>query len=206
AREEILRSEKGWSEEKWASFAEMGLLGLPFSEDYDGADMGFAEVAVVMEEFGRALVLEPYLSTVVLGAGFVDAAGTPDQKQSILPAVIAGEKLLAFAGYEPTGRYDLGAPATTASESADGYTLTGEKSAVLGAPDAHTFVVSAAVDGGVGLFLVEADAQGVAVDARVQADGLRTGSVTLSDAPAQRLGHGDATEVIERVVDTANAA
>jgi len=206
AREEILRSEKGWSEEKWASFAEMGLLSLPFSEDYDGADMGFAEVAVVMEEFGRALVLEPYLSTVVLGAGFVDAAGTPDQKQSILPAVIAGEKLLAFAGYEPTGRYDLGAPATTASESADGYTLTGEKSAVLGAPDAHTFVVSAAVDGGVGLFLVEADAQGVAVDARVQADGLRTGSVTLSDAPAQRLGHGDATEGIERGVDTANAA
>jgi alkylation response protein AidB-like acyl-CoA dehydrogenase len=93
----------------------MGLLGLPFSEDYDGADMGFAEVAVVMEEFGRALVLEPYLSTVVLGAGFVDAAGTPEQKQSILPAVIAGEKLLAFAGYEPTGRYDLNAPATTAS-------------------------------------------------------------------------------------------
>jgi alkylation response protein AidB-like acyl-CoA dehydrogenase len=77
---------------------------------------------------------------------------------------------------------------------------------VLGAPDAHTFVVSAAVDGTVGLFLVEADAQGVAVDPRVQADGLRTGSVTLSAAPAQRLGHGDASEVIERVIDTANAA
>ena len=60
AREEILRSEKGWSQEKWESFAEMGLLGLPFAEEYDGADMGFAEVAVVMEEFGRALVLEPY--------------------------------------------------------------------------------------------------------------------------------------------------
>src|SRR5699024_9795881 len=198
AREEILRSEKGWSEEKWASFAEMGLLGLPFAEEYDGADMGFAEVAVVLEEFGRALVLEPYLSTVVLGAGFVDAAGSAEQKQEILPAVIAGEKLLAFAGYEPTGRYDLSAPATTATEAGEGYTLTGEKSAVLGAPDAHTFVVTAAVDGAVGLFLVEADATGVTVDGRTQADGVRTGSVTLASAPAQRLGHGDATQTIER--------
>ena len=91
AREDILRSDMGWSQEKWESFAEMGLLGLPFAEEYDGADMGFAEVAVVMEEFGRALVLEPYLSTVVLGAGFVDAAGSAEQKQEILPAVIAGE-------------------------------------------------------------------------------------------------------------------
>lgn len=206
AREEILRSDKGWSQEKWETFAELGLLGLPFSEEYDGADMGFGEVAVVMEEFGRALVLEPYLSTVILGGGLVDAAGTAQQKQDILPAVITGEKLLAFAAHEPTGRYDLTAPATTATEAADGYTITGEKSAVLGAADAHTFIVSAAADGGVGLFLVDVSAQGVAVDGRVQADGIRTGSVTFNDAPATRLGTGDASATIERVVDTANAA
>lgn len=206
AREEILRSESGWSREMWESFAEMGLLGLPFSEEFDGADMGFSEVAVVMEEFGRALVLEPYLSTVVLGGGLVDAAGTTEQKQAILPGVVSGEKLLAFAGYEPAGRYSLDAPATIATESGDAYTLTGEKTSVLGAPDADTFIVSAAVDGGVGLFLVDADTQGVSVEARTQADGIRTGGLALAEAPAQRLGHGDASAVIERVIDTANAA
>lgn len=206
AREEILRSEKGWSEEKWQTFAELGLLGLPFSEDYDGADMGFAEVAVVMEEFGRALVLEPYLSTVVLGGGLVDAAGTPQQKQDILPGLIEGEKLLAFAAYEPTSRYDLSAPSTTATDSGSGYAVSGEKTSVLGAADAHTFVVSAAADGGVGLFLVDADASGVTVEGRTQADGIRTGSVVFANAPATRLGDGDAGTVIERVVDTANAA
>ncbi|HLS34561.1 MAG TPA: acyl-CoA dehydrogenase, partial [Brevibacterium sp.] len=206
SREEILRSEKGWSSEKWETFAELGLLGLPFSEDYDGADMGFGEVAVVMEEFGRALVLEPYLSTVVLGGGLVDAAGTQQQKQDILPGIVEGSTLLAFAGYEPTGRYDLTTPATTASEAGDGYTVTGEKSSVLGAADAHTFVVSAAADGGVGLFLVDAGAQGVTVEGRTQADGVRTGSVRFADAAATRLGDGDASAIIERVVDTANAA
>lgn len=206
AREEILRSEKGWSEEKWQTFAELGLLGLPFSEDYDGADMGFAEVAVVMEEFGRALVLEPYLSTVILGGGLVDAAGTAQQKQDILPGLIEGEKLLAFAAHEPTGRYDLTAPSTTATASGDGFAVSGEKTSVLGAADAHTFVVSAAGDGGVGLFLVDADASGVTIEGRMQADGIRTGSVVFADAPATRLGDGDASAVIESVVDTANAA
>ncbi|WP_291793567.1 acyl-CoA dehydrogenase family protein [Brevibacterium sp.] len=205
-REEILNSDAGWSREKWETFAELGLLGLPFSEDYEGADMGFAEVAVVMEEFGRALVLEPYLSTVVLGGGLVNAAGTDAQKAEILPGVVAGETLLAFAGYEPTGRYDLTSPATSATEAGDGHTLTGEKTAVLGAADADTFVVSAAADGGVGLFLVAADASGVSVSCRTQADGVRTGSVRFDGAPAVRLGSGDASAIIEKVIDTANAA
>ena len=201
-RDALLASEQGFSRDMWNEYAEMGLLGLPIAEEFDGAGMGFAEVAVVMEEFGKALVLEPYLSTVVLGAGFVSAAGSDAQKKDILPGVAGGETLLAFAGYEPAGRYDLTSPSTTATDTA----VTGEKTAVLGAPDADWFIVSAAADSGVGLFLVKADAQGVTVSPRTQADGLRTGSVRFEEAPAQRLGDGDAAGVIEQVIDTANAA
>ncbi|MYM18773.1 acyl-CoA dehydrogenase [Brevibacterium sp. 5221] len=206
ARDALLASEQGFSRDMWNQYAELGLLSLPFAEEYDGAGMGFAEVAVVMEEFGKALVLEPYLSTVVLGGGLVAAAGSDAQKKDILPGIVSGERLLAFAGYEPAGRYELSAPATKAAESGEGATITGEKTAVLGAPDADLFVVSAATDSGVGLFLVEAGAGGVTVSPRVQADGLRTGSVLFDGAQAQRLGSGDATAAIQAVIDTANAA
>jgi len=204
-RDELLKSDQGFSREMWNQYAELGLLGLPFAEEYDGAGMGFAEVAVVMEEFGRALVLEPYLSTVVLGGGLIAAAGSDAQKRDVLPGVVAGETLLAFAGYEPAGRYDLEHPATSASEGAE-TTINGEKTAVLGAPDADYFVVSAATDSGVGLFLVAADAAGVSVSARTEADGFRTGSVLFENAPAQRLGSGDASAALGAVLDTANAA
>jgi alkylation response protein AidB-like acyl-CoA dehydrogenase len=205
-RETILASEAGYSQDMWHQYAELGLLGLPFAEDHGGAGMGFAEVAVVMEEFGKALILEPYLATVVLAGGLVNAAGTPEQKTQILPGVAEGTTMLAFAGYEPTGRYDLTNPATTATVTGDSTTLTGEKSRVLGGDTAHRFVVSAAVDGGVGLFLVDATAGGVTVDVRTQADGLKSASVLLDAAPATRLGTGDAAAAIARVVDTANAA
>ena len=205
-REALLATERGWSEEMWNQYAEIGLLGLPFAEEHGGAGMGFAEVAVVMEEFGRALVLEPYLPTVVLGGGLVDAVGTDEQKAQVLPGVAEGTTFLAFAGQEPNSRYDLTSPATTAASSGDGATLTGEKSGVLGGDAATQFVVSAAVDGGVGLFLVDAQAEGVTVDVRTQADGLKTASVLFENAPATRLGTGDASDAIARVIDTANAA
>lgn len=205
-RDAILSSEQGWSTELWEQYAEIGLLGLPFDEDHGGLGMGFAEVAVVMEEFGKALVLEPFMATVLLGGGLVNAAGTEDQKADILTAVSEGERLLAFAGYEPLQRYDLSTPATTATSNGDQYSLNGEKSRVLGVDAAHQLVVSAAIDGGVGLFLVDANAAGVTIDVRTQADGLKAGAVLLANAPAVRLGDGDAQDAINTVLDTANAA
>lgn len=206
AREEILRSEAGWSQQMWDQFAQLGLMSLPIEEEYGGAGMGFGEVAVVMEAFGRALVLEPYLPTVVLGAGLIQAAGSADQKAELLPAVAAGELKLAFAAQEPAGRYDFLNPTTTAQVSGDGYTVSGEKAQVIGGDAADTFVVTAKVDGRLGLFLVKADADGVTVDPRTQADGLRSASVLFDGAAAQRLEAGDAAAAIERVLDTAQAA
>ena len=205
-RDAILATDQGWSAELWEQYAEIGLLGLPFAEEHGGVGMGFAEVAVVMEEFGKALVLEPYLATVILGGGLVNAAGTEEQKAQVLPDVAEGSTLLAFAGYEPLARYDLTTPTTTATGSGDQFTLTGEKSRVLGADAAHQLVVSAAVDNGVGLFLVDANAQGVTIDVRTQADGLKSGAVLFDNAPAVRLGQGDATNTINQVIDMANAA
>lgn len=205
-RDAILASDEGWSRDMWGKYAELGLLGLPFSEDVGGAGMGFAEVAVVMEEFGKALVLEPYLATVVLGGGLVNAAGTEDQKQEILSGVSEGTTLLAFAGYEPEGRWSLDAPQTKASQSGDSWTVSGEKIGVLGGDAADYFVVSAAVDGGVGLFLVAGDDAGVTRNVATQADGLKSASVLFKDASAQRLGDGDASAAIAKVIDEGTAA
>ena len=155
-RLKLLDSEQGWSSEMWQQYAELGLLGLTFDEQYGGAGMGADELAIVMESFGRSLVLEPFVSTVVLGGSLVSAAGTPEQKQEILPRVAAGELLLAFAYAEAGARWSLSELATTATRSGDAWTVSGEKIAVLGGDSAEQFVVSAKTDDGVGLFLVSA--------------------------------------------------
>ncbi|MDN6748382.1 MAG: acyl-CoA dehydrogenase family protein [Brevibacterium sp.] len=207
AREAILHSEEGISREKWGQFAEMGLLGLAIDENYGGAGMTFAEVAVVLEAFGRALVLEPFLATAVLGANAIAAAGTEEQKQEILPAVCEGQTFLAFAALEPGLRYAVDAPSTTATAGADGsYTISGEKNGVLGGDVADQFIVTASENGELGLFLVSASATGVSRMAHRQADGQGSASVKFENAPAQRLGAADAHAVVAEVLATANAA
>lgn len=206
-REAILHSDEGISRDQWNQFAEMGLLGLAVPESYGGAEMTFAEVAVVLEAFGRALVLEPFLATAVLGANAVLAAGNEEQKQEILPAVCEGRTFLAFAALEPGLRYAVDAPSTTASAGADGtVTLTGEKNSVLGGDVADHFIVTATENGSLGLFLVAADADGVSRAAHRQADGLGSANVRFEGAAAQRLDSADAHAVVAEVLDTANAA
>jgi alkylation response protein AidB-like acyl-CoA dehydrogenase len=207
SRLKLLDSELGWSRELWQQYAQLGLLGLTFDEQYDGAGMGGAELATVMESFGRSLVLEPFFATVVLGGTLVSLAGTPEQKSAILPRVAAGELLLAFAYAEPGTRWSQTDIAATAVRSADsgGWTISGEKIAVLGADSADTLIVSALTPDGIGLFLV--DAADVSVDAYAMQDGQRGGDVLLSDAPARLLGtSADAIDHISTVIDIATAA
>jgi alkylation response protein AidB-like acyl-CoA dehydrogenase len=204
-RLKLIDSELGWSRELWNQYAELGLLGLTFEEQYGGAGMGPAELAIVMECFGRALVLEPFLATVALGGALVAAAGTPEQKQAILPAVGAGDLLLAFAYAEPTSRWSVTEIETTARRDGERWTLSGEKIAVLGGDSADKLVVSARTDDGVGLFLV--DAGDVRRDAYTMQDGLRGADILLADTPAQLLGTtGDAIGAIDAVIDQATAA
>ena len=201
----LLDSELGWSRELWRQYAQLGLLGLTIDEQYDGAGMGAAEVATVMESFGRALVLEPFFPTVVLGATLVSEAGTPEQKAAILPMVAAGELLLAFAYSEPRSRWSQTDISSTASRDGDGWRVSGEKIAVVGADSADTLIVSALTTDGIGLFLVDAAAATIAPYALQ--DGQRGGDVLLADAPGELLGtSADAIGHISTVIDVATAA
>jgi len=207
SRLKLLDSELGWSRDLWQQYAQLGLLGLTFDEQYDGAGMGGAELATVMESFGRALVLEPFFATVVLGGTLVSQAGTPEQKAAILPKVAAGELLLAFGYAEPGTRWSQTDIATTATADADtgGWTVSGEKIAVLGADSSDTLIVSAVTPDGIGLFLVAA--ADVSVDAYALQDGHRGGDVLLVNAPAQLLGtSANAIDHISTVIDIATAA
>jgi alkylation response protein AidB-like acyl-CoA dehydrogenase len=205
SRLKLLDSELGWSRELWQQYAQLGLLGLTFDEQYDGAGMGGAELATVMESFGRSLVLEPFFATVVLGGTLVSLAGTPEQKSAILPRVAAGELLLAFGYAEPGTRWSQTDIAATAVPDSGGWRVSGEKIAVLGADSADTLIVSAVTPDGIGLFLV--GAADVSVDPYAMQDGQRGGDVLLADAPAQLLGtSANALDHISTVIDVATAA
>ena len=203
-RRKIVASAEGWSPAVWTQFAEMGLTGLPFSPDYGGFGGGAVDLMGVMEAAGDALLVEPYLATVGLGAQFVARAGSDAQKKAILPAIVEGKLRMAFAHTEKGARYNLAKVGAKAAKAGGGWEVSGEKSVVLGAPAADKLVVSANTEKGLSLFLV--DRKSVKVKAYVTLDEQRAGDVTLSKAPAELLGaEGAALPVIEAVVDFATA-
>jgi alkylation response protein AidB-like acyl-CoA dehydrogenase len=217
ARRRIVASADGYSAEVWNTMAEMGLLALPLPAEHDGFGGSAGDLMTVMDAIGEALVVEPYLSTLV-GARFVLRGGSAEQRNEILPAVAAGAMKLAFAYLEDGARYDLGHVATAARRSGDGWTLSGTKRVVLHAPMADGLVVSARHDKGLGLFLVrhsrprqglsEAGSGGnpVLMNPYRTLENFRASDVVLDDTPAELLGKGgDALPLIEEVVDWATA-
>ena len=204
ARKKIIASKDGWSAGVWAQLAEMGLTGLPFSPDYGGFGGGAVDLMGVMEAAGDALLVEPYLATVGLGAQFVARAGSDAQKKAILPAVVEGKLKMAFAHTEKGARYNLAKVDAKATKSGKGWAITGEKRVVLGAPAAQTIVVSAKTGKGLSLFLV--DAKNVTIKPYLTLDEQRAGDVVLAKAPGELLGkEGRAQAAIEEVVDFATA-
>lgn len=200
-RLKLLESDEGWSRDMWRQYAELGLLGLTFDEQYGGAGMGPDELAVVMECFGRALVLEPFLSTVVLGGGLLGAAGSPEQKAALLPGVADGSTLLAFAYAEPGSRWSL----TDIAASVTGGKLSGQKIAVLGGDRADHLVVTAREGDRLGLYLVAGGA--ARRDPYAMQDGVRGADLLFDEAPAEPLGdNADALAAVESVLDVAMAA
>ena len=200
ARRKTVASAGGFSAPVWATIADLGLLGLPFSAEAGGFGGGAVDLMSAMEAFGEALLVEPYLSTV-MAAQFVARAGSPEQKERILPAVIEGKLRMAFAQTERDARYDL----SQVNVAANGSTISGEKLAVMHAPVAHELVVSARSSSGIGLYLVDAKAPGVAMRAYKTLDEMPAADVTFKSAPATRIGEGDALPLIEEVVDFATA-
>jgi len=119
SRQKLSRQGIGYSEKNWQSFAEMGLLGVVFDEQYGGFDLGQTGLIIVMEAIGKGLVLEPYLASIILGGQLVQQAGNEQQKERILPALIAGELKLAFAYVERQGRYNLADVACKAEKQSE---------------------------------------------------------------------------------------
>src|ERR1700729_3491114 len=120
ARRKYMAEKGGWSQAVWGKFAEQGLLGLPFSEDDGGFGAGAVETMIVMEALGKALVLEPYLPTVVIAGGFLRHGGSAEQKAAHIASIIDGSKTFAFAQLEKNSRYDLGDVSTTAKKKGAG--------------------------------------------------------------------------------------
>jgi pimeloyl-CoA dehydrogenase small subunit len=215
-RTRYLGEADGWSRELWASYAELGLLGLPFAEADGGFAGGPAETMIVMEAVGRGLLLEPYLASVVLAGGLVASAASDAQRAGILPALIAGERLLAFAHSEAQARFDLADVATSARRDGDHWILDGRKRYVLHGDCADQLIVSARVSGsrrdtdGLALFVVDANAAGLTRRGYQTQDRLRAADIALDgvrvDSTALLGVAGQALPLIEKAVDTAVAA
>ena len=158
-RRQTTKEDPGFDEKVWSQLAEMGLLGLPFSEDDGGVGAGPVEIGIVCQELGRVIAPEPYLGSVVLAGGLVSAVGTPEQRKEILGALSAGDSVLAFAHAEPGARWSDSAASVTATQDGDSWSVSGTKDGVLHGARADVLIVSAALpDGGTGLFVVEGDA------------------------------------------------
>jgi pimeloyl-CoA dehydrogenase small subunit len=216
SRKKYMMEKGGWSRAIWGRLAEQGLLGLPFSEADGGFGAGAVETMIVMEALGRALVLEPYLATVVIGGGFLRHGGSAAQKEAHIPGIIDGSKTFAFAQLEKNSRYDLNDVVTSAKKKGDGWVIDGEKFVVLNGENADTLIVTARTSGarhdkaGIGVFLVPADAKGVSRKGYPTQDGLHAADITFTGVEVgteAAIGDPDnALPLIERVVDEARAA
>ncbi|MGH6963156.1 MAG: acyl-CoA dehydrogenase family protein [Phenylobacterium sp.] len=215
-RRAMLAKEPGWSPAIWKAFAEeLGILGAPFSEELGGLGGGPVENMIVMEELGKALVVEPYMGTVVIGGGFLKHSGNANAAE-LIGKIIAGEAIFAFAYAEPQGRYNLADLKTTAKKDGGSYVLNGHKAVVLGAPYATHLIVTARTGGGqrdaqgVSVFIVPKDAAGVTTRDYPTVDGFRASEVTLENvkvgADALLGPEGNGLPLVEKVVDEAIAA
>ncbi len=210
------QSPDGWSRELWRQYAELGLLGLPFAERYGGFGGGPVETMLTMEAFGRALALEPFLATVVLGGGFLRHGGTPEQCDALIPRIADGSMTLAFAHTERQSRYNLADVSTKAVRDGASWVLNGEKGVVLHGDSADKLIVTARIGGdrrdrgGVGVFIVDTEDAGISRRGYPTQDGLRAAEVALTGVrvgPDGVLGEpGEALPLVERVVDEGMAA
>lgn len=209
-RQQAARAGAGYAEENWQTMAELGWLGLPFSEADGGFGGNQVDTMILMEQFGKGLVLEPYLASIVLGAGALRYGSNRALAEAWMPGLLAGEKRLAFAYAETQSRFELSDIATTAKSTSDGYTITGQKSMVSNAEGADAAVVSVRTAGertdesGIALALVALDAQGVSCEHFPTVDGLRASEIQFKDVAISKdqllTAPGDGLEALQRTV------
>lgn len=215
-RRKMISSDAGRDPAIWSAFAnELGILGAPFSEELGGLGGDAIENMIVMEEFGKALVVEPYLGTVVIGGGFLKHSGHANAAD-LIGGVIGGETIFAFAYAEPQARYTWHDLKTTAKKDGAGWVINGHKAVVVGAPWATHLIVTARTGGGqreesgVSVFIVEKNAKGVTTRDYPTVDGQRASEVYFENvsvgADALIGAEGAALPLVNKVIDEATAA
>ena len=215
-RQKYAGSERGYSADVWQTFAELGWTAVPFSADDGGFDGGPIEIMIMMQHFGRGLLVEPYLANIVLTGGVLRRLANASQKQQWLQPIIAGELQSALAFIEPQSRYDIANIATSAVADGDGWILNGTKGVVLNGGNAELLIVPARTAGdqsdsdGITLFAVNANNAGVSCNAYPTVDGHQAAEITLTnvrvsgDAILGKVGDGFAA--LRDVVDEATLA
>ncbi|AZG46184.1 acyl-CoA dehydrogenase family protein [Gordonia insulae] len=188
----VTDTELGWDKGVWKSLADIGILGLTFPEDDGGMGAGPIEFTSVMTQIGRALAPEPYLDSVLVPGSLVGATADQETRAELLGGLASGELLMAFAHLEPGDRW----PGAKVGTTSTGDKLNGVKTLVGHGDCADKLVVSARTDDGIGLFLIDADAEGVTRTSYRTHDRRRGAQFEFADAPATRLGSGDASETI----------
>ena len=216
ARRKIVATDEGWSRKHWSAFAELGLCAAPFQESSGGLGGGPLATMIVMREFGRNLVVEPFLETVVLAGGLIEDVGSQTQHDAFLPQIMAGESIWALAWAEGRSRYDFNNVATTARRQGEVYVLNGTKATVIGAPWADKLIVSARTSGeprdrsGVSLFVVDRQSANLHLQSFKTIDGRRAAEITLMNVqvPASQLlgTEGEGVAALEACRDRAIAA
>lgn len=201
-RQQYAASDLGYSPDVWAMFAELGWTTVPFAEDDGGFDGGPVELMVMMQQFGRGLLVEPFLANIVLAGGVLRRAASDEQKARWLHPIIAGELQATLAVAEPQSRYDLANVATTATQDGDGWALDGRKGVVLNGGTADLLIIPARTGGdtvdtsGITLFAVDGTAAGLTRKDYPTVDGLRAAEIQLdqvrvdADAALGEIGSG----------------
>lgn len=212
-RRRIMAEPEGWSRKVWGEFTELGILGLPFPEEVGGFGGGPVEMGLIMEAFGRTLVLEPYFACVVLAGGVLRRAGDAAALAQVAPGIAEGRLLLAYAQAERQSRWSLNDVATRAERDGEGWRVTGQKTLVLHGDSADQLVVSARTGGGereregIGLFLVDAGDAGVSRRGYPTQDAHRAAEIEFRGARGTALGDpAGALPCMERAQDGAIAA
>ena len=209
-RRAIAASDSGMSDKAWSTFAELGWLSIPFSEEDGGFGGNIVDTMVIMEEIGKGLIVEPYFPTVVLLGGLLKRAGNEGQRSALIPGIIDGSVLGAFAYLERQSRFEMADCLTTATAEGDSYTINGEKTVVFNGMNANKIAVLARTSGsqsdreGLSLFVVDADAEGVSRIEVPMMDGQRCANIRFDNVKVSadmRLGtEGGAMETVESLV------
>jgi alkylation response protein AidB-like acyl-CoA dehydrogenase len=213
-RNAVVAGDQGFSAEHWQQFAELGWLSIPFAEEHGGFGGGPVDTMVIMQELGRGLVAEPYLPTVLLFGGLLQAGASAEQQGEYIPQIIAGELQGAFAYLERQSRYQMTDITTRAHLQGDSWVLDGEKTVVLNGGAAQKIIVAARSSGeqsdqtGITLFLVDSNADGLERTVYRMTDGREAANISFTGVNAEALigGVGEGYELMSSVVDGARLA